>query len=216
MAELLKPPAVPTAILNFFASQPDFPAVAGDISEEFQHRGQSSGPVAAKRWYWRDAFRNAFALTWRELARTPVRTAVMAIACILAVDAVTALYVGVRWQFFLGRPEDLYFDHAYRYIVVLLNLLPSLAMGWVGGRLLRGREWALALMFTVISACLASFGSWYLLFWMKADLPPGFMFTYVITGNIARQCLFCLGCIWARQAKTVRSLPSQTNSETIC
>ena len=43
MSELLKPPAVPVAILNFFASQPDFPAVAGDISEEFHQRAQKLG-----------------------------------------------------------------------------------------------------------------------------------------------------------------------------
>ena len=75
MSELLKPPAVPLAILNFFASQPDFPAVAGDISEEFHQRIQSAGPRAAKRWYWREAFRNAFALTWREMRRVRSRVA---------------------------------------------------------------------------------------------------------------------------------------------
>src|SRR5439155_11624279 len=82
MPELLKPPAVATAILDFFASQPDFPAVSGDISEEFQQRAQSSGAKAANRWYWREAFRNAFALTWRELRRTPVRTTLVAIGCL--------------------------------------------------------------------------------------------------------------------------------------
>ena len=84
MSELLKPPAVPVAILNFFASQPDFPAVAGDISEEFHQRAQNSGANAAKRWYWREAFRNALALTWRELVRTPVRTTLIALGCFLA------------------------------------------------------------------------------------------------------------------------------------
>ena len=97
MSELLKPPAVPAAILNFFASQPDFPAVAGDISEEFHQRAQSSGAKAAKRWYWHEAFRNALALTWRELMRTPVRTTLIAFGCFLAVNIVTVLYLVVRY-----------------------------------------------------------------------------------------------------------------------
>ena len=81
MSELLKPPAVPSAILNFFANQPDFPALLGDISEEFHQRIQGSGAKAAIRWYWHEAIRNAFALTWREMRRTPVRTTLVAFGC---------------------------------------------------------------------------------------------------------------------------------------
>jgi hypothetical protein len=84
MPEPLKLPTIPLVMLNFFASQPDFPALVGDISEEFHQRAQSAGAKAAKRWYRREAFRNAFALTWRELMRTPVRTTLMTIGCILA------------------------------------------------------------------------------------------------------------------------------------
>jgi len=97
MSQLLTPPAVPVAILNFFASQPDFPAVAGDISEEFQQRAQTSGPQAARRWYWHEAFRNASALTWRELMRTPVRTTLIAFGCFLAANLAIDLYAFLRY-----------------------------------------------------------------------------------------------------------------------
>jgi putative ABC transport system permease protein len=34
--------------------------VVGDLGEEFQHRLASQGPEAARRWYWRQAWRTAF------------------------------------------------------------------------------------------------------------------------------------------------------------
>ena len=95
MSELLKPPTVPSAILSyFFSNQSDFAAVIGDMGEEFHQRVQnkSSSVRAAKFWYWREAFRNALALTAREVFRTPIRTLIVAFGCLAAVNAVTLSY----------------------------------------------------------------------------------------------------------------------------
>src|SRR6516225_2269112 len=92
MSECSAPPRIGLAILNFFSPDSDFDAMVGDISEEFQERVESSGARRAKLWYWRHVFRNAFALTAREVMRTPVRIVVVALGCVLAVNAVTALY----------------------------------------------------------------------------------------------------------------------------
>jgi len=187
VSELMKPPAVPSAILNFFASQPDFPAVAGDISEEFHQRIQNSGPQAAKRWYWREAIRNAFALTWRELSRTPVRTTLMALSCFFAVSIVTNIVMNYLWRLGLmygPRPRG----------VLTIQLLTLLATGLAGGKVLPGREWALALAFTTI--CLAGGLRWY-------SLVPRVHFSapqleFVIVGNVLCQGAFWLGCLWIR------------------
>jgi len=162
MPELLKPPVVPSAILNFFASQPDFAAVAGDISEEFQQRAQRSGAQSAKLWYWRQAFRNAGALTAREVLRTPGRTLIVAFRCLLAVNAATALYIAMGVYLFPFRPfwnpwESLP-DQSPINAFLLLQFTASLALGWIGGRLLPGRESALAPMYTLVSACVARIG----------------------------------------------------------
>src|SRR5438045_2991648 len=101
MSELLKPPAIPSGILKFFAAQPDFPALAGDISEEFHLRAQNYGAKVARLWYWREVFRTSFALTCRELMRTPVRTTAIAFGCYLAVNLVPArltLAFPMRWS----------------------------------------------------------------------------------------------------------------------
>lgn len=185
MSELLKPPAVAAAILNFFASQPDFPAVAGDISEEFHQRAQSSGAKAAKRWYWREAFRNALALTWRELMRTPVRTALMAFGCFLDVNIVT----NFLWRLGLmhgPRPWG----------VLTIQLMTLLAMGLAGGKLLPGREWALALTFTLLSACWDALG---IFFPAGRHLaPPLRVFVTVSLWIVLHQGAFWLGCLWIR------------------
>lgn len=189
MSELLKPPAVPAAILNFFASQPDFSAVAGDISEEFHQRAQNSSAHAANRWYWHEAFRNAFALTWRELSRTPVRTTLMALSCFFAVNIVTHIVTNVLWRHGLMYGPS-------PWSMLTIDLMALLVMGLVGGRLVPGREWALALTFTVCSICLAESLRWHFpVLRIRFSALP---LAAVVFGNALRQGAFWLGCLWIR------------------
>ena len=184
MSELLKPPAVPSAILNFFAGQPDFPALAGDITEEFHQRAQSSGGMAAKRWYWREAFRNALALTWRELGRTPVRVTLVAFGCYLAVNFVPApliLSFNMRWSALLA-----------------LNFAAVLAVGWIGAKLLPGREWALDLTYTVMTVCLTLPVLWYSFTFVFKHPLPLHSWAAVIGGGALRLTIFWLGGLWIR------------------
>ncbi len=188
MSELLRPPAVPVAILNFFASQPDFPAVAGDISEEFHQRAQSSGAKAAKRWYWHETFRNALALTWRELLRTPVRTTLLALGCFFAANIVSSFISRLGLPFVQGPRSMLTI-----YLTIQLSTL--FTMGLVGGKLLPSREWALALTFAVLSACFAEALRWY--FPTGRHFPP-ILWAVVSLGGLMRQSAFWLGCLWTR------------------
>lgn len=184
MSELLKPPAVPSAILNFFAAQPDFPALAGDISEEFHQRVQSSGAKAANRWYWREALRNALALTWRELRRTPVRTTLVAFGCYLAVNLVPApliLAFNMRWS-----------------TLLVLNFTAILAVGWVGAKLLPGREWALDLTYTVTTVCLTAPVLWYSFTFVFKHPLPVHSWAAVIGAGGLRQSIFWLGSLLVR------------------
>jgi hypothetical protein len=210
MSELLKPPAVPAAILNFFASQPDFPAVAGDVSEEFHQRTQNSGASAAKRWYWREAFRNALALTWRELARTPFQTTLVAFGCLLGVTAVLGLLYGFL-RYYPFRFDALDILGRQSNVLIALNSIACLEMGWIGARLLRGREWALALTFSLISVCLAVPGTWHLYSVGNVVLLPP-LWEIIIVGSLLRLGAFWLGCLWIRRSRSIQALASTPQS----
>lgn len=217
MSELLKPPTVPSAILNyFFSNQPDFAAVIGDMSEEFHQRVQSksSSLQAAKFWYWREAFRNAMALTAREAFRTPIRTLIVALGCLVAVNAVTFLYCYAYWYHNPSRRlDDLALDQNQREIILLLQFAASLALGWTGGRLLPSREWALALMYAVVSPLIVPVGFGLvrnLALHPTLHLPAELDFLYfqpvrvfLIWELTLRLGGFLLGCLWITRSRSM-------------
>jgi len=202
MSDLLKSPWIPSAILNFFSNQPDFAALAGDISEEFQQRAQTCGKTAAKLWYWRESLRNAWALTAREVLRTPVRTILGALGCLLAVNLLGVLYFVIRYSpnpFQYSSVIEMTRHPAQRNVFLLLQFVLPLAAGWVGGRLLRGREWALALMFTAVSLCVALPGAWSMFVFFKAMAATPIR-EVILLGMGLRLTGFWLGCVWVRRS----------------
>src|SRR5262245_52115841 len=180
----VQPPAIPIGILCFFAGQPNFPAVIGDLKEEFHLWAQSSGSKAARRWFWRETFRTGWALTAGELLRTPTRTALMALFCFIVISASTGASIGLYTYFVQRNLVDLVYARQAYPALVLLNIIPSLAVGWIAGRMLPGREWALALTFILISMGLALVGTAYFLFVVRVDLTA-FM-TLMMTVNLLR------------------------------
>src|SRR5262249_24575591 len=65
MTDFIAPPKLATLLLSLFASEPDFPQIEGDLSEEFHNHLLESGPDVARHSYWREAFRNMWALAKR-------------------------------------------------------------------------------------------------------------------------------------------------------
>jgi hypothetical protein len=210
MSELLKPPLIPSAILNFFSGQTDFPAVAGDMDEEFQQRAKRMGSARAQLWYWRESFRNACALTVREIYRSPLRTAAIAFGCFLAVNILTGLYVFISFYprslalFRSGLeywdPMELVLNPSRRDLALLLQFIAPFAMGWIGAKLVPGREWALTLLFTFVSASIALFGAWQLLVALRI-VPPRPLLEFMIAVAALRLSGFWLGSLWVRQLR---------------
>jgi hypothetical protein len=207
MSELLKPPAIPLAILSVFSNQPDFCAVIGDISEEFHQRAQRTGARSAKLWYWREAFRNAVALTAREVLRTPGRTTIVALGCLVAATAVAVVYCLTYLDLHpFRRLDGVALDKSQRDILLLVQLGASLVLGWIGGRLLPGRECALALMYTLVSSwvVLPGFGI-VLVTWEVSGLPElDFLYFQPVRMFLILEVTlligaFWLGCLWTRR-----------------
>jgi hypothetical protein len=68
MPELPQPPPNAVRILNLYSGDPILAPIAGDMEEEFHQRWRESGPGPARRWYWRELFRNLGMLTGRRFS----------------------------------------------------------------------------------------------------------------------------------------------------
>jgi len=203
MSEFVKPPAIPATVLRFFSNQPDFFAVAGDMSEEFQERARTAGPTTAELWYWRETLRNAWALTAREVLRTPGRTFLLALGSLVAVNILTAGYIVIRYYPHWFQYTDLMetvFDPRQSRAFLSLQFIVPLCVGWIAGRLLPGREWAVALLFTLLSTCLALPAAWYLFVMLKVKLPAQLL-EFVNIEIAFRLSAFTLGCLLTRRAR---------------
>lgn len=192
----IKPPVLATAILNFFSNQPDFVALAGDLEEEFRQRAAASGEPVARRWYRREARRNAWALTFRELRRSPGRTLLAAVISMLAMNLAT----GLLFASYLWRLSDIYTllsEAHWRELLLAVQVVAPFSVGWLAAKLLPSREWALALTFTGMYVC---FETAVFVYFGKVSIP-GWLFTLAIWANTLRAIFFAAGCLWARRAR---------------
>ena len=94
--EYITPPRGASFLLSFFASEPDCAIVLGDLSEEFQKRASAHGHAAARRWYRRESFRNAFEWIKREFLRTPVKVLTVTLVADLSILVLAGLLLGPR------------------------------------------------------------------------------------------------------------------------
>src|SRR2546426_2302648 len=143
MLEPLRPPKGASVLLNLFASEPDFPQVEGDLSEEFQQLALQSGPSAARQWYWREALRNVLAFVTRRESINALGTGLLSLA----------IFRLVMPLFFHWLRNEL---ASVRRVPGLGSLLMTLfeigfsfLLGAVMSRMLKGREPLLRLTFTV-------------------------------------------------------------------
>ncbi len=52
-AYFVQPPRIATWLLNLFTPGEEAESILGDLLEEFSHLTSKSGPLFARRWYWR-------------------------------------------------------------------------------------------------------------------------------------------------------------------
>lgn len=141
MTDAIKPPKLATVLLSLFASEPDFPQIEGDLSEEFHNRLLASGPDVARRSYWREAFRNMWALTKRSST-----IKVLAVAALSICISVFSVGPFSHWLITLDLGG---FAFALTLLLLyLFNTTIALVLGILMSRFLRGREHMLRLAFT--------------------------------------------------------------------
>jgi hypothetical protein len=90
----LKPPSAASQLLSWIRD-PHLPQILGDLSEEYGERARSLGAAAARRWYWREAIRNAFVLLQR---RPALQVSLATIVCLVGVHASMMAAASLAWQ----------------------------------------------------------------------------------------------------------------------
>jgi hypothetical protein len=200
--ESVAPPRGALNLLTFFAGEPDFTSVIGDLSEEFQHRVSTHGHGAARHWYWRESIRNASAFGKRELRRTPIR--VLAVTLLVFLLLLTAnffgsrLLVDIKWAWIPPR-----FWHLYR-LTVLMNLFDLallLGAGAALSRFLKARELSLVVTFVIATTCAHT----YMLYGLTRNYAfgrPGLSLLQVslliLLGWALTVIAYSVGCLWIR------------------
>jgi hypothetical protein len=133
MTNSITPPKLATLLLRLFSGEPDLPQIEGDLSEEFYNHLLASGPNVARRSYWREAFRNLWAL-----AKRPGTIQVLAVAALSVCISVFSVGPFSHWLATLdlgGSAFTLTLLSLY-----LFNGTVALALGILMSRFLRGRE----------------------------------------------------------------------------
>jgi hypothetical protein len=205
--EYVEPPRGALKLLNFFASEPDFAHVIGDLSEEFQQRAATDGIRAARHWYWRETFRNAGVFTRRQLLRAPVRvivvTAVTFAGMWLAQFFGNRLLTGIQWAWIPTRYWPLYQSAVFSFLFPVSLLLSGSALA---NRFAKGRELSLIVAFATPWTCLYLYGLGILIRNSALGIPLGGlslpqvidrMFFYWALTTIA----YSIPCLWMRQRR---------------
>jgi hypothetical protein len=213
--DYITPPRVASFLLSFFAREPDFAIVLGDLSEEFQKRASAHGHAAARRWYWQESFRNAFAWIKREFLRTPVKvltvTLVADLSVLVLVRLMGPLGLDVQWAWIPPR----YWRWFQLLWSILIASLLCVATGAIASMLVRGREIAVAVSFAIWSTV---YSVWllYILSYSAARgrLPRTFNLAQlnelVVIQWAGTLLLYSIGCFWIRWHRISR-LSSRVN-----
>ncbi len=141
MTNSITPPKLATLLLSLFASEPDFPQIEGDLSEEFHNCLLTSGPKVARRSYRREAFRTMWALAKRSSTIQVLAVALLSIC--ISIFSVGPFSHWLTTLDFRGSAFALTL-----FLIFLFNTTMALALGLLMSRFLRGRENMLRMAFT--------------------------------------------------------------------
>jgi hypothetical protein len=190
-------------LLKFFATEPDFDTVIGDLSEEFQQQLSAFGQMAARRWYWREALRNVTAFAKRELLRTPVTvlivTVFMFVALQIAISLGYRLLFEVQWAWIPVR-----FWNWYQAGVVRFLFPTSIAVGAgaLASYFLKARDLSLIVAFATGLTCVDLCRMRVIIRSVLIQLPSHISVLRGSGGLFLWWCLvigfYSLGCLWIR------------------
>jgi hypothetical protein len=186
-------------LLKFFASEPDFETVIGDLSEGFQKQASAFGQADARRWYWRETLRNAAVFASRELRRTPFTVVVVTVFIQVALQPVlmAAEAQGSRIHSQLTYRGPLPISWYQVGVIRFLPAVLTISAGASVSHFLKARELSLIIAFAAVVTCLT-------LTWRHSGV-------LMFGGEILSWYFYSLGCLWIRYDR----LPGQPSKEKV-
>jgi hypothetical protein len=193
MPETMKPPAGASWLLSIFTGEPDFQQVDGDLREEFHQLVLREGTEAARKWYWREVFRNAWAFSMRP---STIRLLTAAALCVLILRLTNSPLN--RWlrAALMPAPRVLGLGLLLR---TLIHTGLVLGLGYSAESILQRREPRLPEAFTCLY--LLVLAGWvcvthYYQLWLLAPgrIPVDLVSTIVVV------CVYWIGVAWARRS----------------
>jgi len=191
MPESVNPPQMAALLLSIFASEPDFPQIEGDLREEFHQHMRMNGRRTARRWYWRETFRNVFVFIKRPRILQALAVAALCIVVPRIAYRPYATWLSAELRE-APRVPGLFF-----FLLLLYGVCNKLALGILAGHILRGRERILISAFTVFYLLFNLkwlFINWHILWNDQTPLhlkPVGFVL--ILCPYIA----FCIATRWS-------------------
>jgi len=159
-----------------------------------------------KRWYWREAFRNAMVLGKRELLRTASK--------ILAVSLLISLLTGVSVIQLNGLMSRVMVAIAVDWIPIRFwswyqpvwqFLVPSMlyaCSGTVASLLVRTREFALVASFATVSTLYMLLNLCFLISARASELSQ--IIQFEVTQWVSTIVAYSIGCFWIRRRRLAR------------
>jgi hypothetical protein len=165
MPNELQPPSAASRLLSWIRD-PHLPQILGDLSEEYGERARSLGAAAARRWYWREAIRNAGVLLWRKRI---VGTTLIAVLAVLSVNSLV----------------NILFLKSDRILIAVRWHIPHRVLAY---RDQWGMRWPVGFDFDIICASIVALAAGYLFALAAPDRAKHL--------RIAAVALWLLNCLW--------------------
>jgi hypothetical protein len=196
MPESVKPPQMAALLLSIFASEPIFPQIEGDLSEEFHQRTRMNGLNSARHWYWRETFRNVLVFIKR-----PKILQVLAVAALCSVVGRFTTFGPVGHRL-LAKLNELPGVLGLGALKFLFWMCVTLILGVLAGRMLRGRERILISAFTVFSL-LFHYNVPFILWQDRMPLPYRI---WIFLGYLCTFIAFWIATRWSARLNRQRSI----------
>ena len=187
------PPAVACWFLGSVVPAPYREALLGDLIEEYALLAESASPIAASRWFWKEAGRSVAAVFWSSLRSFDWLISMRIAICVYVAMGMLKFAADVTIAKLLA-PEQ-----ATSVVLAPVVFLTTTAIGgWVASRIRRGATIFLALIVMITVAVLIDLKA------CAIPVPWWYQFGFLTLGPLAVLTAPAIGAFVPRDAQPAK------------